>query len=211
MFVSLRRTVAEYEIPHQPFADLISAFEQDQRVRRYGSFEQLLDYCTRSANPVGRIVLHLCHAVNDQTIAWSDSICTGLQLANFWQDVARDAAIDRVYLPQEDRDRFGYSDDDLQRRTTSEAFVELMQFEVDRARLFLDAGRPLVAVLRGRMQVAVEMFLLGGLQILREIERINYQVWDRRPVVTRTQFASMFVASVGRAVARPGGLLRSAT
>ena len=210
VFVSLRRTVTEFGIPQQPFADLISAFEQDQHVLQYDSFEQLLDYCTRSADPVGRIVLHLCRAVNDQTLSWSDSICTGLQLANFWQDVARDAAIGRVYLPQEDRNRFGYSDDELRRRTTNEAFVELMRFEVDRARQFLECGRPLVTVLRGRMRIAVEMFVMGGLQILSEIERINYQVWDKRPVVSKRQFARMFAASVGRAVARPVGLLRSA-
>lgn len=202
VFVALERTIAEFGIPREPFADLISAFEQDQHVRRHETFEQLLDYCRRSANPVGRIVLHLCRNVSDQTLAWSDSICTGLQLANFWQDVARDFEVGRVYLPAEDRRRFGYSDGDLEGRRTNEAFLQLMRFEVDRARDFLTAGLPLVGTMRGRMQVDIEMFIRGGLRILEEVETIGFRVWDQRPVVGKLQVASMFAACAARAVAR---------
>ena len=108
VFVALSQTIAECSIPAEPFADLISAFEQDQRVFAYDTFEQLRDYCCRSANPVGRLVLHVCGEFSDENAAWSDSICTGLQLANFWQDVARDYDMGRIYLPREDCERFGW-------------------------------------------------------------------------------------------------------
>src|SRR5205807_8271096 len=114
--------------PVEPFADLISAFEQDQTVREYETYEQLVDYCRRSANPVGRLVLYLCRQATSENFRWSDSICTGLQLANFWQDVARDLDIGRVYLPYEDLRRFKYSLDELQLRATTSAFLELMEF-----------------------------------------------------------------------------------
>jgi len=205
VFVALHETIGRYEIPREPFADLISAFEQDQRVLRYETFDELLDYCRRSANPVGRIVLHLCEQVSEQTYAWSDSICTGLQLANFWQDVDRDFDIGRVYLPAEDRQRFDYRDEDLDNRVTNEAFLKLMQFEVERAREFLQAGLPLVEVMPGRLRVDIDLFVLGGLQILREIERIGFRVWDQRPVVTRSQAMQLFARSVGRSLIRRSG------
>ncbi|MFN7768008.1 MAG: squalene synthase HpnC, partial [Planctomycetaceae bacterium] len=107
VFVALSETIREFDIPRQPLVDLISAFEQDQTVREYETYPQLLDYCRRSADPVGRLVLALCRRATAENFIWSDSICTGLQLANFWQDVARDFDIGRIYLPREDRERFG--------------------------------------------------------------------------------------------------------
>ncbi|HUG89778.1 MAG TPA: squalene synthase HpnC, partial [Planctomycetaceae bacterium] len=202
VFVALAITIREFEIPAGPFEDLLSAFEQDQRVHRYETFEQLRDYCRRSADPVGRLVLRLCRAYHDPHVAWSDSICTGLQLANFWQDVSRDFAMGRVYLPREDRERFGYGDSDLGGRVTNGAFVELMRFEVERAREFLEVGLPLVERLPGRLQVDVELFARGGLKILERIERIGYRVWESRPVVTRGDFARLFVRCAMRAVGR---------
>ncbi len=198
VFVALRQTITRFDIPQQPFADLISAFEQDQTVTEYETFGQLEDYCRRSANPVGRIVLHLCRQSCDETTAWSDAVCTGLQLANFWQDVARDFDMGRVYLPREDRDQFGYTAEMLQRRETNEPFLKLMQFEADRARDLLRSGLPLVDAVTGRMQVDIELFIRGGLQILTEIERIGYHVWETRPVVRKRQFARLFVTTVTR-------------
>ena len=161
VFVALRTTIDEFAIPVTPFDDLISAFEQDQRVKEYDTFEQLRDYCRRSADPVGRIVLYLCRQYTDANVAWSDSICTGLQLANFWQDVARDYAIGRIYLPREDRERFGVTREDYDRRQSTPAFVELMRFEVTRAREFLVAGLPLVEHLPGRLQLDIDLFEIG--------------------------------------------------
>ncbi|MDA0281980.1 MAG: squalene synthase HpnC [Planctomycetota bacterium] len=202
VFVALKPTIDEFDIPQQLFADLISAFEQDQHVLEYDTHDQVLDYCTRSANPVGRIVLHLCRQVSDQTFAWSDSICTGLQLANFWQDVDRDLAINRIYLPKEDRDRFGVAREDLFARRTTDEFLQLMEFEVGRARNLLNSGLPLVEVLPGPLQVDIELFARGGLCILDRIERIGFRVLETRPVVTRFDVLQMLTSCLFRAVVR---------
>lgn len=204
VFTALRPTIHEFGIPLEPFDDLISAFEQDQRVFEYESFDQLLDYCRRSANPVGRLVLHLCRHYNEENVGLSDSVCTGLQLANFWQDVNRDFEIGRVYLPKEDRDQFGYSDDDLISRVTNDAFLGLMKFEVDRSRDFLAHAFPLAERMPGRLQIEIELFGRGGLRILDRIERIGYHVWDQRPVVTKWDFMGMFCSSFVRAVGKFG-------
>ena len=202
VFVALRNTIEAFAIPPQPFEDLISAFEQDQRVVRYETFEPLRDYCRRSADPVGRLVLRICGHDTPENVAWSDSICTGLQLANFWQDVARDLDIGRVYLPSEDRARFGYSNDDLQHRRTTPAFLELMRYEVERARRFLLEGLPLVPRLPGRLQIDIDLFVRGGLKILERIERIGYRVWDTRPKVSKWDAALLFVGCAARAAGR---------
>lgn len=204
VFVALGGTIREFGIPAQPFEDLISAFEQDQRVKEYETFEQLQDYCSHSANPVGRLVLFLCRQATEANFAWSDSICTGLQLANFWQDVARDLNIGRVYIPREDCCRFGYEWDDLQRRVTNAAFLNLMQFEVDRARDFLKPWKPEdPSPLRAfpfRLRVDIDLFARGGLKILDRIEAIDYRVWEERPVVTKWDAVQLFLGCLGRAL-----------
>ncbi|MFT5323105.1 MAG: squalene synthase HpnC [Planctomycetaceae bacterium] len=202
VFVALRPTIDEFGIPEGPFADLISAFEQDQHILEYDTREQVLDYCTRSANPVGRIVLHLCRQVSEQTFAWSDSICTGLQLANFWQDVSRDLDINRIYLPKEDRDRFGVTRDDLFACRTTDGFLELMSYEVDFARGLLESGLPLVDVLPGPLQIDIELFARGGLRILQRIEQIEYRVLETRPVVTKFDALRMLTSCLVRAGCR---------
>lgn len=202
VFVALKPTVEQFAIPTQPFDDLISAFEQDQTVTEYATFTQLLDYCTRSANPVGRLVLYLCESVSEQNFAWSDSICTGLQLANFWQDVARDFDIGRIYLPEEDRERFEVTSDTLRQRQSTVGFRELMEFEVNRARTFLIDGLPLVAQLPGRLQVDIDLFARGGLCILDRIERMRYRVLEQRPIVTKRDALGLLLVAIGRHVAR---------
>ncbi len=202
VFVALRPAIDEFEIPEQPFADLISAFEQDQHVLEYDTREQLLDYCTRSANPVGRIVLHLCRQASDQTFGWSDSICTGLQLANFWQDVSRDLDINRIYLPKEDRKQFGVNREDLLARRTTDGFLELMKYEVDYARELLEGGLPLVDVLPGPLQIDIDLFARGGLRILQRIEQIDYRVLETRPVVTKLDALRILSSALLRAGGR---------
>lgn len=189
IFVALAPTIEQFGIPQQPLDDLISAFEQDQRITDYDTFSQLEDYCTRSANPVGRLVLYLAERFNEENAQLSDSVCTGLQLANFWQDVSRDYDIGRVYLPAEERHRFSYTDIMLENRETNAQFQELMKFEVDRARSYLTTGFPLVPRMPGRLKVDIEMFIRGGLEILNAIERIDYQVWDKRPVISKKKLA----------------------
>ena len=202
VFVALRPAIDEFEIPEQPFADLISAFEQDQHVLEYDTREQLLDYCTRSANPVGRIVLHLCRQASDQTFGWSDSICTGLQLANFCQDVSRDLDINRIYLPKEDRKQFGVNREDLLARRTTDGFLELMKYEVDYARELLEGGLPLVDVLPGPLQIDIDLFARGGLRILQRIEQIDYRVLETRPVVTKLDALRILSSALLRAGGR---------
>jgi squalene synthase HpnC len=187
VMVALRPTIRRFAIPPEPFLALLEAFEQDQRVKRYETYAQLLGYCRGSANPVGHLVLYLCESFNAERARLSDAVCTGLQLANFWQDVARDLDIGRVYLPTEDRRRFGYADDDLRDRRFTPAFAALMRFEVDRARGLFHEGRPLVAQMPADVRTDIDLFVRGGLAILREIEACGYDVWRARPVVSRWQ------------------------
>lgn len=183
VMVALAPTVAEFAIPIDPFEALISAFEQDQRVNEYETYGQLLDYCARSANPVGHLVLYLARSFDPENAALSDLTCTGLQLANFWQDVARDLAIGRVYLPLEDRRRFGYEAADLRALRFTPAFAELLRFEVARARDLLHRGRPLIARMPRALGVDVDLFNRGGLAILDRIEAQGFDVLARRPEV----------------------------
>jgi squalene synthase HpnC len=183
VFVALAETIREFDIPAQPFRDLLTAFRQDQNRKRYETFNDLLDYCRNSANPVGRLVLYLGRCHDETRGQWSDSICTGLQLANFWQDVARDYAIGRIYLPQEDCRRFGYDEAMFARGEFNPQFRQLLAEHVDRAEQFFHAGQPLVAKVSPELRIDVQLFIDGGLAILEAIRRLDYNVWARRPEV----------------------------
>ena len=198
VFVALQPTIQRFSICPEPFTDLISAFEQDQTVTEYETIDQLVDYCRRSANPVGRLVLRLAECDTPENVAWSDSICTGLQLANFWQDVARDSLIGRTYLPQADRQRFGYTVEQQTTQRSTPEFKALLQLEVDRARDFLQAGLPLVSAVPPWLQVEIDLFVQGGLQILREIETIHFEVWEARPTVSKWAMARLFAGCLAR-------------
>jgi squalene synthase HpnC len=198
VLIALQPTIRRFHIPAEPFLDLLTAFEQDQRVTHYQTFDQLLDYCRCSANPVGRLVLYLGEAFDAERAALSDSICTALQLANFWQDVNRDFDIGRVYLPEEDRHRFGYGDDDMEARRFTPAFAELMRFEVDRTRALFMRGRPLIELMPADLRIDVDLFLSGGLAVLRKIEQGGYNVWARRPVVSKWDKISLLAGAVGK-------------
>jgi squalene synthase HpnC len=191
VMVALTQTIRKFHIPSQPFLDLLFAFEQDQLVKRYQTYEQLLDYCCHSANPVGHLVLYICGVYNPRRAGYADSICTGLQLANFWQDVARDLDIGRVYLPEEDRVRYGYREEDLLARRYTPAFADLMQFEVERARELFQRGMPLLDDLPLPIRFDIELFIRGGLAILRKIERRSYNVWARRPSLAAWEKAAL--------------------
>jgi squalene synthase HpnC len=196
VFVALAETIREFQIPREPFADLLVAFRQDQAVREYDTFEQLLGYCRNSANPVGRLVLYLGRCHDAERAALSDSICTGLQLANFWQDVRRDHEMGRVYLPRADRNQFHYADKDLAQRRFNRAFEELLRFEVDRAEGYLREGVPLVDLVPRALRIDVQLFLRGGFAILAAIRRAEYNVWRRRPTLTRWTKARLVVDSL---------------
>lgn len=198
IMVALSDTVHRFQIPARPFLDLLLAFEQDQCVASYTTFNQLLGYCQRSANPVGRLILYLGECFSPSRATLSDHICTGLQLANFWQDVARDLTLGRIYLPEEDRRRFGYPDRALVFRQCTPAFVEMMRFQVERTRCFFEAGRPLLDDLPSFLRVDVELFLEGGLRVLRKIEAIRYNVWERRPTLSRWEKTGLLARAVRR-------------
>jgi squalene synthase HpnC len=185
VMIALGETVQRYGIPIEPFEALISAFEQDQSVAEYFTYEQLLDYCTRSANPVGHLVLYVAGAFRTENARLADATCTALQLANFWQDVARDLALGRIYLPREDRVRFAYPESDLRALRFTPAFAELMKFEVERTRGLFAEGRVLVSRLPGEFAVDVDLFSRGGLAILDRIEARAFDVLSARPTLSR--------------------------
>jgi squalene synthase HpnC len=198
VMLALRPTVRRFRIPPRPFLDLLFAFEQDQLVKRYRTFEQLLGYCRYSANPVGHLVLYLCECYDAERAALADRICTGLQLANFWQDVARDLDIGRVYLPEEDRNRFGCTEADLHARRATPAFRQLLRFEVDRTRDLFYRGMPLIERMPADVRPDVELFLRGGLAILSKIERCGYNVLARRPALAKWEKAALLGGALWR-------------
>jgi squalene synthase HpnC len=191
VMVAMQETIQEFNIPPRPFLELLFAFEQDQLIKRYQTFNQLLDYCRYSANPVGHLVLYLCRCYDSPRAVFADCICTALQLTNFWQDVARDYDIGRVYLPEEERLRFGYTDEDLQARRYTHNFTDLMGYLAERTRDLFYRGYPLIERMPPHYQADVELFLRGGLAILRKIERLRYNVWRRRPVLGKTEKAAL--------------------
>ncbi|HSB10012.1 MAG TPA: squalene synthase HpnC [Blastocatellia bacterium] len=196
VFVALAETRREFDLPPALFEDLLSAFAQDVTVRRYQSFDQLLDYCRRSANPIGRLVLLLFGYRDDQRLEWSDKICSALQLANHWQDVAIDLQKDRVYLPLEDLSRFELAVDDLASGRVDERFHRLMEFQVERARAMFDRGKPLCTSVTGRLGLELRSVWLGGMRILERIEGNGYDVFAHRPVITSAdKLRILFVAA----------------
>jgi len=204
VFVALQETIARFAIPIEPFAELLIAFRQDQRVGRYETIADLLDYCRYSANPVGRLVLYLAESHDALRGQLADSICTGLQLANFCQDVAQDWERGRVYLPQESCRACGYGEEDFRNRRYDKRFRQLMAFEVDRAAGYLRAGLPLVELMPRGLRGDVWLFAQGGLAILERIRRVDYDVWQRRPVVSRLGKLRLLAGAVWRNVIGAG-------
>jgi squalene synthase HpnC len=173
--------VGELSLSRDPFLRLIEANRQDQRISRYPVWADLAAYCHLSADPVGELVLQAFGAATPERIGWSDAICTGLQLAEHWQDVGEDYGRGRIYLPQEDLERFGVDESDIAAETPSAAFCELMAFEVTRARGLLDEGLPLVGSLTGRYRLAIAAYVGGGRAALDAVERSGYDVLRRIP------------------------------
>jgi squalene synthase HpnC len=184
VFLALSHTAGLHNLPIALFDDLLSAFRQDVTVRRYNSYHELLDYCRRSANPVGRLILLLFGHRDPEMHSRSDDICTALQLANHWQDVKIDLNKDRVYLPIEDMLRFGITAETLERDCKSDRFKALMAMEVERARALFDRGKPLCTASSGRLGVELRAIWLGGTRILARIEKVGYDVFSNRPRVT---------------------------
>jgi squalene synthase HpnC len=199
IFVSLYRTIHDFDLKLEPFDRLLDAFLQDQVKVRYQTFAELLGYCENSANPVGRIVLRLAGADTDQNVKLSDSICTGLQLANHWQDVAHDFARGRVYLPQMEAVEFQVDIDHLPEENQRESFLALLRFQCDRARRYLSEGKQLATHVPQWLSNDIRLFVHGGLATLDAIAQQNYDVIQKRPQVSRSrQFRLVIAAALGR-------------
>ena len=181
LFQNLAATVSEHGLSLQPFYDLLSAFRQDVRTNRYENYASLLDYCRRSANPVGHLMLRLYGVTDPQAYKEADAICTSLQLINFWQDVAVDWQKQRIYLPLEDMERFGVSEAHISGGNVDVKWRQLMHFEIERTRAMMLWGAPLTLRLPGRIGWELRLVVQGGLRILDRIEAVDYDVFRCRP------------------------------
>ncbi len=191
VFVALADTVARFDIPREPFANLLRAFRSDVEFKGFDTIEDLLGYCRNSADPVGRLVLYLFGYRDRERQQLSDRICSGLQLANFWQDIAIDRGKGRIYIPRRDMERFGYSAEELGQGVVNLNFVELMKHEIAFARDLLKTGAALSELVDRRLKRDILMFAGGGLAILRATEKIDYDVFRRRPRLSKFDYLKL--------------------
>lgn len=200
LFARLARNVREFGLPTSLLRDLLDAFAQDVVKKRYADFAELLDYCRRSANPVGRLLLHLYGQASAENLSRSDDICTSLQLINFWQDVAVDWRKERVYLPQDSLARFGVAEAHIAAQRVDPAWHTLLGFEVQRAREMMLRGAPLACRLPGRVGWELRLVVQGGLRILERIEDVDYDVFRCRPMLGKRDWIWILL----RALRMPG-------
>jgi len=206
VFVALAETVRKFDIPKHEFSDLLIAFRQDQTVTRFETFNDVLAYCQYSANPVGHLVLYLCGYRDRERQQLSDCTCTALQLANFWQDVSVDYEKDRIYLPLEDLRRFGVTEDDIARKQNTPAFLEMMKFEVERARDWFRQGMPLVGKVDRELAIDLDLFSRGGMEILYAIEKQDFAVLGNRPAISKSRKLALVAhAALAKMFGRCGG------
>ena len=180
-FLTLAAAIRRHALPLAPFRDLLSAFRQDVLQERYACYADVLDYCARSANPIGRLLLQLYAVTGAQERRYADAICTGLQLTNFWQDIALDWRKGRVYLPREDLARFNVTEGQIAAGRCDERWSRLLAFEVERTRALLDSGRALAQALPLRLRLELKLIVAGGLRVLRAIDAVQGDVFRHRP------------------------------
>lgn len=195
VFVALADTIKTFSIPVVLFQNLLKAFRQDQKVKRYKTYSEVLGYCQNSANPVGRIYLYLFRMQDEQRFKRSDAICTALQLSNFWQDVKRDWQMGRVYIPLEDMQRFHCSEIDLNRETASQNFRKLIKFEVERTQKLFRFGKELLTMVPAHPRYEIKLFINGGEAVLDSIRKLDYDTLSKRPVVSKWQKAKIMFHS----------------
>jgi squalene synthase HpnC len=198
VFIALWRTVGRHEIPMEPFDRLIRAFEQDQTVNRYKTFDDVFAYCENSANPVGHLVLYLCGYRDTERQHISDATCTALQLANFWQDITVDLEKDRVYLPLELLAKYGYTLEQLFALQYNAAFRSVMAEAVDAAEGLFRQGLPLIKMVDRRLSLDLDLFSRGGMKILQKIRLEQYDVLKRRPYITKAERLGILLQCVRR-------------
>lgn len=196
IFRQLHHVVSAWNLPLRPFQDLLSAFRQDVMTVRYADFDGLLEYCARSANPVGNLMLHLYGVPTPDNIAASDAICSALQLINFCQDISIDWKKGRIYLPLDDLERFGVTPGQIAAGCCDTHWQALMRFQLIRTRALLLSGAPLALRLRGRFGWELRLVVQGGLRILDRIEAVDYDVFMQRPVLRKRDWMAMIWAAV---------------
>lgn len=196
VLVALQNTVERFDLSREPFARLIEANRIDQRCTRYESFEKLEAYCTYSANPVGRLVLALYGACDEENATLSDATCTALQLANFWQDVKRDAQMGRIYLPLDEMAAYGVAEADLAASHATDAFVRLMAFQVKRAREYFSKGLPLLDRVSGHLKIDLALFSRGGIAILDKIEALGFDTLRKRPALSGREKVALVLSTL---------------
>jgi squalene synthase HpnC len=196
VFVALAETIKQCFIPKEPFADLLVAFRQDQTVTRYETMEDLLGYCRNSANPVGRLVLYACGESNEENVRLSDLTCSALQLANFWQDVRADIKRGRIYIPKKDMDFFRVSEEYIAEGIVTPEFRGLMVCEIDYTRSLFEQGLPLIGKVHRDLAIDLDLFSRGGLEILRAIERCDYDVLSARPAISKAAKLALLLRAV---------------
>lgn len=188
LFARLANIIHRHALPIELFYDLLDAFKQDVTKTRYETFEELMDYCRRSADPIGRLLLHLYGEATTQNLLWSDAICSALQLINHWQDVAIDWKKNdkgRIYLPREDLERFGLDESDIAEGIANPEWSDMMKFQCDRARAMMHSGRPLGQVLKGRLGAELRLVIAGGTRILDKIDGVRGDIFKHRPKLTK--------------------------
>jgi len=191
VFLALGSTLKDLDLPKKPFDDLLSAFLQDTEKNRYATFAEVLDYCRRSANPVGRIVLMIHGYRDEELFRYSDAICTALQLANFWQDVSVDLKKDRIYIPEEDFKTHGYFEADLRMGVYNERFKALMKFELARTRALFEQGKPLPSRLSWPLSLEIRLTWLGGMQIIKKIHKLDFDTLRTRPALAKRDWVPL--------------------
>ncbi|MFH1044541.1 MAG: squalene synthase HpnC [Pseudomonadota bacterium] len=196
LFVELGRIVRRYRLPLLLFHALLDAFAQDVVKGRYADFADLMDYCRRSADPVGRLLLHLFGAADEENLKHSDAICSSLQLINFWQDVGIDWRKNRIYLPQDEMQRYGVSECQIAAGDTSGQWKALMRFQVERARALIKSGAPLGRALPGRIGLEIRIIVEGGLRILEKIDKVEGDVYRHRPVLNAFDWPLLFLRAL---------------
>jgi len=196
LFVDLAGIIREFQLPIGLFRDLLSAFSQDVVKTRYADFGEVMDYCKRSANPVGRLLLHLYRATEPRNLAWSDDICSSLQLINFWQDVEIDFLKNRIYLPADEMAKYAVTESQIANRDARSNWRELMLFQIDRSRRMLLGGAPLGRALPGRIGLELRMIVMGGNRILEKLQACGGDVFRHRPALRSADWVLMLYRSL---------------
>ena len=196
LFAKLAKVIKEWQLPVVLFRDLLDAFAQDVVKKRYTDFAEVLDYCRRSANPVGRLLVHLADRASEENLRRSDAICTALQLVNFWQDIALDWQKGRIYLPQDELARFAIDEAQIASGKWDEAWATLLDAQLGRARRLLEDGAPLVHALPGRLGWEIRLTVQGGLRIAERIAAVRGDVFRQRPVLRATDWITMLARAL---------------